>query len=88
MLERYQDIQHIINLNIEMFKESNEFILKTDIAFATKECAVWMHEPTELHSQMLKRIARYLIGRPRCVHTFVRQDGGQKEGRQCKKAAR
>ena len=46
---------------------------RADIAFATKECARWMHAPEDKHLTRLKRIGRYLIGKPRVIQVFKPQ---------------
>ena len=40
---------------------------RPDCQFAAKEICRWMSAPTELALQALKRLCRYLVGRPRLV---------------------
>lgn len=47
---------------------------RPDIQFAAKEICRWMQYPTELGLSALKRLARYLIGRPRLVYQFDWQE--------------
>jgi hypothetical protein len=46
---------------------------RSDIAFAVKEACRGMSAPNSGHWNMLKRIGRYLVGRPRVTIDFVRQ---------------
>ena len=46
---------------------------RPDLQFPSKELARWMQAPTSGHLEMLKRVARYLIGHGRLLHEFVRQ---------------
>jgi len=47
---------------------------RPDCQFAAKETCRWMAAPTELAMAALKRLGRYLIGRPRMVFTFKFQE--------------
>ena len=49
---------------------------RSDIQFATKEIARHMAAPTEGNWLLMKRIARYLLGKPRLVQLFCWQDPG------------
>ena len=46
---------------------------RADIQFATKEVAKYMATPKQGNWFLLKRLARYLIGAPCLIHTFVWQ---------------
>ena len=46
-----------------------------DIQNASKELATGMKTPANEDMVSLKRLARYLNGKPRCVQTFRRQSG-------------
>lgn len=46
---------------------------RADVQFATKEVARHMASPSQGHLLLLKRVARYLLGAPRLVHTFAWQ---------------
>ena len=46
---------------------------RTDIQYATKECCRGMAAPMACHFSSLKRLARYLIGRPRMVWKYAWQ---------------
>ena len=50
---------------------------RPDIVFSAKEAARHMAQPTELAWEGLKRIARFLHGRPRLVQTMRWQQSGQ-----------
>ena len=43
---------------------------RPDCQFAAKEICRWMSSPTELALQALKRVCRYLVGRPRLVFKY------------------
>ena len=43
---------------------------RVDIQYATKGCCRGMARPQVLHMSMLKRLARYLVGRPRAVWQY------------------
>ena len=47
---------------------------RPDIQYAAKEICRWMQEPTELGVQALKRLARYLKGKPRLVFNYPWQE--------------
>ena len=47
---------------------------RPDCAFAAKEVCRWMSSPTELGLQDLKRMARFLVGKPRLVWHYHWQD--------------
>ena len=47
---------------------------RIDLLFAAKEAARWMSKPTQVAMEMVKRIGRYLLRRPRMVQRFVQQD--------------
>ena len=47
---------------------------RPDCAYAAKEVCRWMSAPTELGLQGLKRLARYLVGRPRLVWHYRWQE--------------
>eukprot|EP00959_Pyramimonas_sp_CCMP1952_P354723 7430318-Pyramimonas_sp.AAC.1 len=38
---------------------------RIDLVFAAKEAARWMSQPTQIAMEMVKRIGRYLLRRPR-----------------------
>ncbi|CAK0853831.1 unnamed protein product [Prorocentrum cordatum] len=46
---------------------------RPDIKYADKGAAKCMHEPCEHGVELVKRIARYLLGRPRLIQRFRRQ---------------
>ena len=46
---------------------------RLDLQFPSKELARWMQAPTVGNLEVLKRVARYLIGRGRLIQEFVRQ---------------
>ena len=46
---------------------------RADLAFSAKECARMMSQPTELGWTALKRIGRFLLGKPRVVQVFKPQ---------------
>jgi hypothetical protein len=46
---------------------------RIDLLFAAKEAARWMSRPTQTALEMVKRIGRYLMRRPRVVQQFVQQ---------------
>ncbi|CAK0865658.1 unnamed protein product, partial [Prorocentrum cordatum] len=46
---------------------------RPDIKYAVKEAAKCMHEPCEHGMELVKRIARHLLGRPRLVQRFRRR---------------
>jgi len=46
---------------------------RVDLLFAAKEAARWMSKPTQIAMEMVKRIGRYLMRRPRLVQQFVQQ---------------
>ena len=46
---------------------------RTDIQYATKECCRGMAAPLVQHLGGLKRLARYLVGRPRMIWKYVWQ---------------
>ncbi|CAK0877935.1 unnamed protein product [Prorocentrum cordatum] len=48
---------------------------RPDIKYAVKEAAKCRREPCEHGMELVKRIARYLLGRPRLVQRFRRQRG-------------
>ena len=50
-----------------------------DLQFAIKELATGMKTPTDEDMVSLKRLGRYLNGKPRCVQTFRRQSGSDRE---------
>ena len=52
----------------------NTFADKVDLQFAGKEVCRSMSEPTKLSWKALKRIGRYLCGRPRLVYVYRRQE--------------
>ena len=43
---------------------------KPDVQFAAKEVCRWIQTPTELGVTALKKLARYLSGRPRLVYHY------------------
>ena len=43
---------------------------RPDVAYAVKEAARSMSQPTKIGMRKLKRIGRYLLGAPRAVATF------------------
>ena len=47
---------------------------RPDIQYAAKEICRWMQAPTELGVTALKRLARYLIGKPRLVFHYRWQE--------------
>ena len=47
---------------------------RRDIQFATKEICRGMANPTRGYKKKLKRLARYLLGRPRLVSKFRYQE--------------
>ena len=47
---------------------------RPDIAFAAKECARGMHTPYEHHMKALKKLVRYLKGKPRLVWQYADQE--------------
>ena len=47
---------------------------RPDCAFSAKEICRWMSSPTELGLQSLKRLARYLVGKPRLIWEYRWQD--------------
>ena len=46
---------------------------RPDIRYAVKEAARFMHEPCQLAMDLVKRIGRYLLQKPRLVQRFRRQ---------------
>ena len=52
---------------------------RPDITFAAKECCRHMMKPTRRAMSALKRITRYLMGKPRCVYHYDWQGGGELE---------
>ena len=49
---------------------------RPDIAFAAKECCRHMSKPTVIAMDALKRLARYLLGKPRYVYQYDWQEDG------------
>ena len=49
---------------------------RPDLQHAAKEVCRWMSTPTEVALMSLKRIGRYLEGRPRLVYKYVFQEAG------------
>ena len=49
---------------------------RVDIAYAAKECCRHMVNPRTIDWQALRRIARYLKGRPRVAYRFEWQAAG------------
>ena len=49
---------------------------RVDIQYAVKEICRGMAKPMVRHKRMLKRLARYLVGKPRLVSKFPMQDAG------------
>ena len=49
---------------------------RPDCQYAAKEICRWMSAPTELAMTALKRLGRYLIGKPRLVFRYPFQDAG------------
>ena len=47
---------------------------RADLQFPSKECSRFMAKPQHKHWKELKRIGRYLVGKPRVVHMFNWQD--------------
>ena len=47
---------------------------RLDIQYATKECCRGMAQPQVRHLSMLKRLARYLVGKPRVVWHYPWQE--------------
>ena len=47
---------------------------RPDCQYAAKEICRWMSSPTELAMTALKRLGRYLIGKPRLVFRYPYQD--------------
>ena len=47
---------------------------RPDTQLAAKEICRWMHAPTELSVAALKKLARFLIGRPRLVYHYPWQE--------------
>ena len=47
---------------------------RSDVQFASKECSRRMSNPREMDWSVVKRIGRYLAGRPRAVTWFHWQD--------------
>ena len=47
---------------------------RPDCAFAAKEICRWMSQPTELGLQDLKRLGRYLVGKPRLIWEYRWQE--------------
>ena len=43
---------------------------RADLQYPSKECSRYMAKPLNKHWNDLKRIGRYLIGKPRVVHIF------------------
>ena len=43
---------------------------RPDIAFAAKECCRRMSAPTKADQGKIKRLARYLLGKPRLIYTY------------------
>ena len=67
---------------------------RTDIQYAVKECCRGMAAPEVRHWNMLKRLARYLLGRPRMVWEYRWQGNEHVKGYSdsdwagCKRTAR
>ena len=50
---------------------------RCDAQFASKEVCRWMSKPSEHAWQALKRVCRFLAGRPRLVYTYPQQTVGE-----------
>ena len=67
---------------------------RADIQYAVKECCRGMATPEVRHWNMLKRLARYLVGRPRMIWEYPWQGDEKVKGYSdsdwagCKRAAR
>ena len=53
---------------------------RPDMQFAAKEICRFMSSPTELGWTALKRLGRYIVGRPRLIHHFPYQEATGLEG--------
>ena len=49
---------------------------RVDLAYASKECCRHMTNPRDIDWLALKRIARYLVGKPRLVYKYQWQEAG------------
>ena len=52
---------------------------RPDCQYGAKEVCRWMSKPSDLSQNALKRLGRFLVGRPRLVFQFKYQEAGRLE---------